>query len=202
MRSTRARLLGQVGHRLARRVLGPLGPFAQRPAIIVVDPRIESQAVSDLSEQLALVNARITGLGPVTPGEIEAPELTAQALVDSFSLNCSVWPWSISSISCPASTPASRPRLMAQGAKDATSQAVSDLSEQLALVNARITGLGPVTLSGEGALVDSFSLNCSVWPWSISSISCPASTPASRSRGNGAVAFRGTRCWALHWRSF
>ncbi len=37
-----------------------------------------SQAVSDLSEQLALVNARITGLGPVTPGEIEAPELTAQ----------------------------------------------------------------------------------------------------------------------------
>lgn len=37
-----------------------------------------TQAVSDLSEQLALVNARITGLGPATPGEIEAPELTAQ----------------------------------------------------------------------------------------------------------------------------
>ncbi len=36
-------------------------------------------------------------------------------------------------------------RERAQGAKDATSQAVSDLSEQLALVNARITGLGPVT---------------------------------------------------------
>ncbi|MDY0959565.1 DUF3772 domain-containing protein [Sphingomonas sp. CFBP8993] len=39
---------------------------------------VTTQAVSDLSEQLALVNARITGLGPVTPGEVEAPELSAQ----------------------------------------------------------------------------------------------------------------------------
>lgn len=37
-----------------------------------------TQAVSDLTEQLALVNARITGLGPLTPGEVEAPELSAQ----------------------------------------------------------------------------------------------------------------------------
>lgn len=37
-----------------------------------------NQAVTDLSEQLALVNARITGLGPLTPGEVEAPELSAQ----------------------------------------------------------------------------------------------------------------------------
>lgn len=37
-----------------------------------------TQAVSDLTEQLALVNARITGLGPVGPGEVEAPELRAQ----------------------------------------------------------------------------------------------------------------------------
>ncbi|GAM00451.1 DUF3772 domain-containing protein [Sphingomonas parapaucimobilis] len=36
------------------------------------------QAVSDLTEQLALVNARITGLGTPTPGEVEAPELVAQ----------------------------------------------------------------------------------------------------------------------------
>lgn len=36
------------------------------------------QAVSDLTEQLALVNARITGLGTPTPGEAEAPELVAQ----------------------------------------------------------------------------------------------------------------------------
>ncbi len=36
------------------------------------------QAVSDLSAQLALVNARITGLGTPTPGEVEAPELVAQ----------------------------------------------------------------------------------------------------------------------------
>ncbi|MGO7251619.1 DUF3772 domain-containing protein, partial [Rhizobium brockwellii] len=33
---------------------------------------------SDLTEQLALVNARITGLGTPTPGEVEAPELVAQ----------------------------------------------------------------------------------------------------------------------------
>ncbi len=37
-----------------------------------------TQAVADLTEQLALVNARITGLGTVTPGEVEAPELRAQ----------------------------------------------------------------------------------------------------------------------------
>ncbi|WP_322965213.1 DUF3772 domain-containing protein [Sphingomonas fuzhouensis] len=37
-----------------------------------------TQAVSDLTEQLALVNARITGLGTPTPGEVEAPELAAQ----------------------------------------------------------------------------------------------------------------------------
>lgn len=37
-----------------------------------------TQAVADLTEQLALVNARIAGLGTVTPGEVEAPELRAQ----------------------------------------------------------------------------------------------------------------------------
>ena len=37
-----------------------------------------TQAVADLNEQLALVNARITGLGTPTPGEVEAPELVAQ----------------------------------------------------------------------------------------------------------------------------
>lgn len=37
-----------------------------------------NQAVADLTEQLALVNARIAGLGTVTPGEVEAPELRAQ----------------------------------------------------------------------------------------------------------------------------
>ncbi|WP_346015331.1 DUF3772 domain-containing protein [Sphingomonas sp. GM_Shp_1] len=37
-----------------------------------------TQAVADLTEQLALVNARITGLGTATPGEVEAPELQAQ----------------------------------------------------------------------------------------------------------------------------
>ncbi|MDR6147951.1 potassium efflux system protein [Sphingomonas sp. SORGH_AS870] len=37
-----------------------------------------TQAVNALTEQLALVNARITGLGAVTPGEVEAPELRAQ----------------------------------------------------------------------------------------------------------------------------
>ncbi|MGE7205466.1 DUF3772 domain-containing protein [Sphingomonas sp. NPDC019816] len=37
-----------------------------------------NQAIADLTEQLALVNARIAGLGAVTPGETEAPELRAQ----------------------------------------------------------------------------------------------------------------------------
>lgn len=37
-----------------------------------------TQAVADLTEQLALVNARIAGLGTVTPGEVEVPELRAQ----------------------------------------------------------------------------------------------------------------------------
>ncbi|WP_343526062.1 DUF3772 domain-containing protein [Sphingomonas sp.] len=37
-----------------------------------------TQAVNTLTEQLALVNARIAGLGTVTPGEIEAPEVRAQ----------------------------------------------------------------------------------------------------------------------------
>lgn len=37
-----------------------------------------NQAIADLTEQLALVNARIAGLGTVAPGETEAPELRAQ----------------------------------------------------------------------------------------------------------------------------
>jgi small-conductance mechanosensitive channel len=37
-----------------------------------------TQAVAELTEQLGLINARIAGLGTVTPGDVEAPELRAQ----------------------------------------------------------------------------------------------------------------------------